>query len=390
MPAATTTVTYPSDGLGAPKDRTPAPLGDVGLPTGTRVISADNHISLSDDIFFERFPESMKDKAPRVMNDQGGWVLGMNGSSFLPQAFLDVLTQYDPVPGSHTGDVAARLAALDAEGVDAELAFPNALLALLHWPDREVRELCFRIYNEYIAEVQEASGNRIFGVGLVNWWDPDGARRTVNELKELGLKTFLLPLNPGKDEDKNPIDYGSSALDGVWDAIEESGIPVAHHIGENPPMAPIEFNALAGGMLTSVAPFRDTFGRYVFGGILDRHPGLRIGWFEAGINWVPSVLQDAEHIAASFHHLSNLELQHEPRHYWEQHMMASFMVDPLGLDLIDRIGVDRVMWSTDFPHNESTYGYTSDSLASVVSAVGADDATKIVCGNAERFLGIER
>jgi predicted TIM-barrel fold metal-dependent hydrolase len=389
MAVGTKTVTYPSDGLGPPKDRHPGPLVEVDLPQGTEIFSADDHISLADDIFHERFPESMKERAPRVMNDAGGWVLGMDGKSFLPPAFLEVLTQYDPLPGSHTADVQARLDALDSEGVSRELAFPNAMLALLHWPDPEVRELCFRIYNEYIAELQEASGGRIFGVGLVNWWDADGARRTVNELEALGLKTFLLPLNAGKDAEKRPIDYSGTDLDGVWEAIEDSGIPVSHHIGENPPSAPIEFNALAGGMLTSVAPFRDTFGRYVFGGILDRHPGLRIGWFEGGINWVPSVLQDAEHIAASFHHLANLDIRHEPRHYWEEHMMASFMVDPLGLDLIDRIGVDRVMWSTDFPHNESTYGYTSESLASVVSAVGPEAARAIVGGNVKRFLGID-
>ena len=52
------------------------------------------------------------------------------------------------------------------------------------------------------------------------------------------------------------------------------------------------------------------------------------------------------------------------------------MVDPLGLELIDRIGVDRVMWSTDFPHNESTYGYSNESLASRRRAVGPDDAVK--------------
>ena len=82
--------------------------------------------------------------------------------------------QYDPVSGSHTGDVDARLAALDSEGVTKELAFPNSILALFGWPDREVRELCFRIYNEHIAEVQERSDNRIYGVGLINWWDPKG------------------------------------------------------------------------------------------------------------------------------------------------------------------------------------------------------------------------
>ena len=198
------TLTYPPEGLGAPKDRHPGPLVDLGLPAGTEVFSADDHISLAEDIFYERFPESMKERAPRVMNVGGGWVIGMDGKSILVPEFIEVLTQYDPVSGSHTGDVDARLAALESEGVSKELAFPNSVLALFGWPDREVRELCFRIYNEHMAEVQERSNNRIFGVGLINWWDAEGARRTVNELKELGLKTFLMPLSPGKDTGEAP------------------------------------------------------------------------------------------------------------------------------------------------------------------------------------------
>ena len=384
------TLSYPPGGLGAPKNRRPAaPAADLGLPKGTEVFSADDHISLADDIFYEAFPEGMKDRAPRVMNVDGGWVIGMDGKSILVPEFIEVLTQYDPVSGSHTGDVESRLAALDSEGVAKELAFPNSVLALFGWPDREVRELCFRIYNEHIAEVQEKSKNRIFGVGLINWWDPEGARRTLNELKSLGLKTFLMPLSPGKDLEKRPIDYASAAMDGVWDAIEEAQVPIAHHIGESPPASPNEFNAVSIGMLQSVAPFRDTFGKYIFGGILDRHPGLRIGYFEGGINWVPAALQDAEHIAASFQHLATLKLQHEPTWYWENHMCASFMVDPLGLELLPRIGADRVMWSTDFPHNESTYGYTNESLAVVVDAVGPEAAGAIVGGNVRRFLGLD-
>jgi predicted TIM-barrel fold metal-dependent hydrolase len=383
------TLTYPPEGLGAPKDRRPAPLVDLGLPAGTDVFSADDHISLATDIFYERLPEGMKDRAPRVMNVDGGWVLGVDGKSILVPEFVRVLTQYDPVPGSHSGDVEARLAALDSEGIAKELAFPNSVLALFGWPDREVREACFRIYNEYMAEVQERSGNRIYGVGLINWWDAEGARRTVNELKSLGLKTFLMPLMPGKDTDGKPIDYSSTAMDGVWDVIEEAGVPISHHIGENPPATPIAFNALSIGMLQSVAPFRDTFGKYIFGGILDRHPGLSIGYFEGGINWVPSALQDAEHIAASFQHLADLKIEHEPTYYWDNHMCASFMVDQLGLALLARIGVDRVMWSTDFPHNESTYGYSNQSLACVVDAVGPEATAAVAGGNVKRFLGID-
>ena len=382
-------MTYPPAGLGAPKDRHPGPVTDVGLPAGTEVFSADNHISLAEDIFYEQFPASMKDRAPRVVNVDGGWVVAADTTPILVKEFIQVLTQYDPIPGSHTGDVDARLAALDAEGVHRELAFPNSVLAVFGWPDREVRELCFRLYNQHIAEVQERSGDRIYGVGLVNWWDPEGTERTLTELKALGLTTFLMPINPGRDEDKRPIDYSSTAMDPVWDVIEDAGVPVSHHIGESPPATPNQFNPVAIGMLQSVAPFRDCFGKYVLGGILDRHPRLRIGWFEGGINWVPSAIQDAQHIRASFDHIADLQVDHDPQHYWDEHMVASFMVDPLGLDLIDRVGVDRAMWSTDFPHNESTYGYSAESLASVVDAVGTEAAVPIVGGNIRRYLGLD-
>jgi len=91
---------------------------------------------------------------------------------------------------------------------------------------------------------------------------------------------------------------------------------------------------------------------------------------------------------ASYRHMFNHKLQHDVRHYWDNHMKASFMVDPLGLRLIDRIGVDNVFWSSDYPHNESTFGYSEKSLASVVEAVGPDDAVKIVSTNIKQFLGI--
>lgn len=389
--ADTNTIAYPSAGLGAPKDRAPGEPVELGLPADFEVFSADDHISLSEDIWYENFPAELRDKAPRVLQKDGGWVVGMDSeSTFLPKGFIEVLNQYDPLAGSHTGDVDARLAALDDEGVTSELAFPNAILALLHWPDKEIRELCFRIYNQHLADVQERSGGRIWGVGLINWWDAEGAARTLDECRSLGLRTFLMPLNPGKGDDGKPLDYAARTMTDVWGAIEDSGLPVAHHIGETTPGIPSEVNTLGVGMVQSVAPFREVFAKYVLGGILDRHPRLRIGWFEGGINWVPSIVQDTEHIAASFAHMSDHVLDHPVQHYWDAHMTASFMVDPLGLDLIDRIGVTRAMWSSDFPHNESTWGYTPEVLASIVAQVGPDAAQAILGDNVREFLGIQR
>ena len=186
--------------------------------------------------------------------------------------------------------------------------------------------------------MQERSDGHFLGVGLINWWDPRGAQRTLAELKSLGLKTFLLPLNPGNDGDGNMLDYACTAMRPVWDAIEESGLPVTHHIGETPPKAPCEVNNVAVAMMVNIDGFREMFSKYIFGGILDRHPRLRVGWFEGGIAWVPPALQDAEHVLASYQHMLDHSLEHDIRYYWDTHMSASFMVDPLGLqpDRADR------------------------------------------------------
>jgi predicted TIM-barrel fold metal-dependent hydrolase len=386
-PTQTATL-YPPEGFGAPKHRKGHASGDFGLPAGTEIFSADNHISVAEDIFFERFPEELKGAAPRIWYEDGAYMVGMKGKAWTGGDFGRVLMQYDDLAGAASNNIEARVRELKEDGIDKELAFPNAVLALFHYPDKALRERVFRIYNEHIADLQERSNGHFYGVGLINWWDPKGTRSTLEELKSLGLKTFLLPLNPGKDDDGNIYDYGSTDMDAVWDEIEASGVPVSHHIGETPPKTPCQHNSVVVGMMVNVDSFREQFAKYVFSGIIDRHPSLKIGWFEGGIAWVPTALQDAEHMLASYRHMFNHELAHPVRHYWANHMAASFMVDPLGLELIDKIGVDNVMWSSDYPHNESTFGYSEKSLKTVVDAVGAEAATKIVSSNIKKFLGV--
>ena len=137
-------------------------------------------------------------------------MVGMKGKAWTGGDFGRVLMQYDDLAGAASNNIEARIRELKEDGIDRELAFPNAVLALFHYPDKSLRERVFRIYNEHIADLQERSNGHFYGVGLINWWDPKGTRSTLEELKALGLKTFLLPLNPGKDDDGNIYDYGST------------------------------------------------------------------------------------------------------------------------------------------------------------------------------------
>ena len=73
--------------------------------------------------------------------------------------------QYDDLAGAATNNIEARIRELAEDGVDRELAFPNAVLALFHFPDKQLRERIFRIYNEYIADLQERSDGHFLRCG---------------------------------------------------------------------------------------------------------------------------------------------------------------------------------------------------------------------------------
>jgi predicted TIM-barrel fold metal-dependent hydrolase len=82
------------------------------------------------------------------------------------------------------------------------------------------------------------------------------------------------------------------------------------------------------------------------------------------------------------------QLAHEPSWYWRNNCWATFMVDPAGLEMLPRIGADRCMWSSDYPHNESTLGYTRSAVEAVFRATSEEDAKKIVGGNAVEVFGL--
>ena len=109
-PQTSTVSLYPPEGFGAPKNRRGHAMGsNVGLPEGTVVFSADNHISLAADIFYERFPDDLKEKAPRIWYEDGAYQVGRKGQSFLPGDFSAVLMQYDDLPGAASTNIEARI-----------------------------------------------------------------------------------------------------------------------------------------------------------------------------------------------------------------------------------------------------------------------------------------
>lgn len=375
--------------------RNPA-MTDVGLayarpldgryaatPKGTIVVSSDNHWSLAEDPWKARAPAHMRDRMPSVWYDdaRGIYNMGIGGvPSFVGPAIVAAIKSIEDRKG--ISSMPERLADLDAEGIAKEIVFPQTLLMYFQHQDLEARQWIFHGYNDYMAEVGTRAPGRFFGVGFPNFWDLSKAEESFRQIKDLGLKTLQIPITPGLNSDGKTIYYASPEMDYFWSVAEEVGLPICFHIGET-----LNFDIPGGAAcatFTNLAPFRKNFGELVFGGILDRHPKLRIVFAEAGagINWVPGILQDAEMVFDSFDTIVSPKLKQRPTDYWRQHCYATFMADSLGLKLLDYVGADRVLWSADYPHNEGTLGYTGSVIQEIVDSASEADAKKMLGGNA--------
>jgi predicted TIM-barrel fold metal-dependent hydrolase len=361
-------------------DREAQPPRDAQLPRGLSVISADNHIELTQDIFYQKFPEALREAAPRVWFDKY-WRVGFKDSIQAYPTGVDIDTALARSVLNDGFEFKLRNRHLACEGIAKEIVYPQSLLAFVRYPNLEIQELLYRTYNEHLAQLGAANAGRFNGVAICsNWWDAAKAESAVQQVVDLGLKSLMLPINPGKSLDGNPIDYAGPEMDRFWAVVEASGLPVSFHIGEVP---------AAGGrggfgtfFIVQAAPFRRVLGNLIFGGILDRYPKLQIVFAEGGINWVAGALQDAELTYGAHRELFDWPLKHNPGYYWHHNCYATFQTDKIGLKLLDYIGADRVMWAQDYPHSEGTFGYTADALQEVLEATSESDARKMLGGTA--------
>lgn len=372
-------------------DREPQSVKGVKLPKGHLLVSADNHIELTEDVFYEKFPARLRDAAPRVWFDQY-WRVGFREEM---EAYYNVSGPGNPISAAIDTALTksvlndgfqfqVRNSHLDTEGIAKEIVYPQSLMAFIRHPNQEMQELMYRTYNEYIADLDKQNRGRFYGVGICsNWWDPSRAEAAVQQIVDLGLKSFMLPFSPGKTLDGKSIDYSGEEMDRLWAVAAEADLPINFHIGEVPT------NGGRGGFgtffLVQAAPFRRVFGNLIFGGILDRHPSLRIVFAEGGINWVAGALQDAELTYGAHREIFDLQPKHRPSHYWHNNLYATFQTDAIGLRLLDFIGADRVMWAQDYPHSEGTFGYTANAVQEILDAT-SEEGARLILGDTARAL----
>ena len=280
-------------------------------------------------------------------------------------------------------DPKARLQDMDHEGIDVSVVFPTMFLV---WPLADnpatVRALC-RSYNEWIAAKCKASGGRIRWVATLPLPDVEGTVAEVRRSKELGACGVMTLGTAG------PMKLDDRRLDPFYAACQENALPVCIHVGWSyPPISELYDNVYDAMITPFVLPIFMAFSSMLIGGVLERFPKLKVGFFEAGVEWVPYWLDRMERFykqPPGGSKKSDLPARN-PRDYVAQgRVYFSCELDEARIGMVsEAIGDDCIVYSSDLPHAHRVF----DALQLFHDRKDIAEGTKAkILANGGRFFG---
>lgn len=305
---------------------------------------------------------------------------------------------------------ARRLAELEADGIVAEVVFPNTIppffpSAALVAPaptgeERALRWAGLRAHNRWLADFCGQAPGRRAGVAQILLHDVDEAVREVRRTKEAGLTGGILL--PGTPPGSGLPELHSEIYDPLWAVCAELEVPVNHHGGSASPPLGDEPAARAVFMVETTWFSHRALWHLIFGGAFRRHPGLRLVLTEQGSGWIPGVLDmlDYYHGRLAASRAATAEAKFgaglaeamggTPAQLWREHCFvgASFM-RPHEVPLRHRIGLDKIMWGSDYPHDEGTHPYTREALRLAYAGLPYEEVAALLGTNAARVYGFD-
>lgn len=384
---------------------------------GYRVISSDSHVIEPPDLWTSRIERKFKDRAPHVVHEEDGdrwWcdnrlVMGMGFAVNLGKRFedpgkiTDVGRLEGVPPGGYIPD--EHIKDMDADGVDAGLLFPSYAFKLYNAVvDSELLTACFRAYNDWVAEFCNAYPDRLHGIAMLNVDDVRVGLKELERCAKLGHAGAMIPVFPPLYPHEGRR-YWSPAYEPLWAAAQDLGMPLHLHILTNRlsfDEAVHDRNSLApaaGGDLTPAFLAchdhwpRMSLGDIIFSGVFDRYPRLQVGAVEFELSWIPHFLDRLDYTYTQ--RGSNLFAQQPlkegmlPSDYFHQNVFAGFQEDALGIRDREIIGVDNVLWGSDYPHAESTFPRSRAILEEILRDCTQEEKAKIAGGNAARIYHLD-
>jgi len=383
------------------------------LIEGIKIIDADTHLSEPHDLWTSRAPARLKDRVPRVKFVDGvrKWVIDddmplsagaspisvihKDGSKSRSLEFFNYQIE-DVHAGAY--DTAARLKVMDETNIFAQIVYPNVLGfggQNAGKVDAELRVASIEIFNDAMAELQAGSSGRIFPMALLPWWDVKQSVRETERAKAMGLRGVNINSDPHLQ--KGIPDLADPHWDPLWETCAGLDMPVNFHIGASDsamdwfgssfwPSESWDVRFVIGSSMLFFGNAR-VMANILMSGILDRHPTIKFVSVESGIGWIPFLLETLEYQLAE--NAAGTKFALTPAEYFARNVYSSFWFERRNIaDSIRQVGVDNVMFETDFPHPTCLYPDPLQHAASGLATLDMESRRKILSGNAARLYNI--
>ena len=392
-------------------------------------ISADCHVDLCwlpPDLFTTKASAALRDRMPYVADGPNGrnWTtkkgaalgkpagMGSAGREYVPGRIhrADRMAETGLYDDGNRGilrltDPHLRVKDQDRDGVQAEVLY-GVLGATGRLNDTEAAVEVTRIYNEWLADFCTTHPERFAGLASIPNQPLEAA---IAEVERVAKRGALRGLDIANSSDLTPL--WDPYWEPLWEVINATGLALHFHtvgghtpeairkivaVGSDPtrakaPDAPkVPLPTARAAFATSITLFQinmaNILASMIFSGVLERHTRMRLVLGESGIGWIPYVLQRMD--AEWEDQFKDLELKMPPSQYWRRQCRATFQTDPVGLKLLDELGVENVMWGSDFPHPDGVWPDSQEYITKEMGHLPADVRRKIVCENAGKFYGL--
>src|SRR6266478_3175993 len=372
-------------------------------------ISADCHLDMPwmpPDLFTSMAPREMKERMPFVVeSDEGPKWTAKNGASFgFKNGVGPAGSKY--VPGKHhrvdvmaeTGlyadgakdirrvsDPHLRIKDLDRDGVDAEVIY-GTLGGAGRLNEKDASNEMLRIYNDWLKDFCSHYPDRHIGLACLPYGDIDAAVKEIYRVAKLGIKGLELSCSWDMEPMWHPV------WEPLWKAVEDVQLPLHFHTFPSTPRSVREQapqSSRRAAQFTGVAGFQmnliNIIAAIIGAGVLERYPNLRVGFGESGIGWIPYALDRMDfEFEDRFRDLMKLK----PSEYWRRQCRATFQFDRIGPKLIDEMGVETLMWGSDYPHPDGVWPESSKYIEEQFAGLSPETIHKITCENAGKFYGL--
>jgi predicted TIM-barrel fold metal-dependent hydrolase len=360
-----------------------------------QIVSTDSHIIEPPDVWTQRLDAIYRDRAPRIVTSEGAewWIVDGVRLGFVHGPRRDELKS-TPVSGNMTfRDI--RPSAYTAgeyvkenlqDGVVGSVVCPTYGLLMYALRDHALLSAICRAYNDWMSEFASADRQRLKGVAMINNFVVADAIAELERAKELGLVAATISVWPGTKHA-----YNDPAYEELWTAAERLRMPLYMHVHSN-------HNGPYGGISTPSRYVnidlwvRMSLADMIFSGVFERHPHLKIISAENEGGWIPFFLSQMDLVYRERIHSGEQQsppgaMRKLPSVYFRENILVSIIRDRTLVEARHTLGVNHILWGSDYPHDQSTYPHTQSSVRSLLSGVPAHEANRILLRNAAELFG---